>query len=77
MDSGNEVHFIFTPLTGGAVRDETMTLEGLPNRAGRTTRIRVSLSMADVHTLCVHVEDVGFGEIAAGSGLSWDQRFTV
>ena len=55
VDSGNEVHFIFT----------------------RTTRIRVSLSMADVHTLCVHVEDVGFGEIAAGSGLSWDQRFTV
>ena len=77
VDSGNEVHFIFTPLTGGAVRDETMKLEGLPNRAGRTTRIRVSLSMADVHTLCVHVEDVGFGEIAAGSGLSWDQRFTV
>lgn len=77
VDSGNAIRFVFTPLTGGKVREEEMTLDGLPARAGRTTRIRITMSMSDVHTLNVAVEDMGFGEIAASCGKSWNRTFTV
>jgi hypothetical protein len=72
VEGAKEAHIILTPLTGGAIREEVMSFDGLPDREERTTRVRLTFTMKDVHTMLVHAEDVGFGEIAPSSGRTWD-----
>ena len=48
LESGNELEFIITPLTGGNVTGKILTLEGLPERPKRTTRLNVRIEMTAV-----------------------------
>lgn len=71
-------HLVLTPLTGGDVRDEEIRLTGLARRTrDRTIRIEVRFTMPERDKLHLHIEDVGFGEISASSGLKWDFDYQV
>lgn len=77
LEETNEIRLLLTPLTGGTRREEVLLLDGLPAREGRTTRVRLSFSMTSPVDACVHVEDLGFGEIYPSTGLSWDKKFSL
>lgn len=77
LESGNNVDFVITPLTGGSVTERRMTLEGLPDRPRRTCRLKFHVEMTAVDKVTVTVEDMGFGEIFPSSGKGWTQTFSL
>ena len=77
MESGNTVEFVITPLTGEHVTERKITLEGLPKRQERTTRLRIHVEMTAVDKMTVTIEDLGFGEIFPSSGKGWNQTLSL
>lgn len=77
LESGNTVEFVITPLTGEHVTERKITLEGLPKRQERTTRLRIHVEMTAVDKMTVTIEDLGFGEIFPSSGKGWNQTLSL
>lgn len=77
LEEGNTVEFVITPLTGGNVTNRSVSLDGLPERPGRTTRLNVQVEMASVNQAVVTVTDLGFGELFKSSGKAWTRTITV
>ena len=77
LENGREFRLLRTPLTGGEAQEQTVRLEGLPDRPDRTTRLRVVLSMTAADRLRVQITDLGFGEIFPADGGFWEETFTV
>lgn len=77
LESGNELELLITPLTGGNVISRILTLEGLPERQMRTTRLNVRIEMTAVDQAAITIEDMGFGELVPSSGKAWTQMVQV
>ncbi|MDR2546971.1 MAG: DUF5716 family protein [Lachnospiraceae bacterium] len=77
MDGGSELALVVTALTGGVVSERLISLDGLPERERRTTRLRIDINMESVSTVRLEVTDLGFGEIQPASGKFWIREFTV
>ena len=77
LEEGNTLELVITPLTGGNVTSRLITLEGLPERPPRTTRLNIQIEMSAVNQAVVTVTDMGFGEIFKSSGKAWEQTITV
>lgn len=77
LESGNELELVITPLTGGNVTSRILTLEGIPDRPKRTTRLNVRIEMTAVDRAAVTIEDMGFGELVPTSGKAWTQMVQV
>lgn len=77
LESGNELKFVITPLTGGNVTNRVVILEGLPERPARTTRLNVHIEMTAVDQAAITVEDMGFGELFPSSGKAWTHNISV
>ena len=77
LESGNTVDFVITPLTGGKVTYRSLSLEGLPQRPARTTRLNIHMEMTAVNQAAVTIEDMGFGEMFKSSGKAWTQTIIV
>lgn len=77
LESGNTVDFVITPLTGENVIEKRITLEGLPERPEKTTRLKFHTEMTAVDRMTVTIEDLGFGEIFPSSGKGWTQTISL
>lgn len=77
LGKGNVIDFLITPLTGGNVTNREITLEGLPERPERTTRLRIHMEMSAVNQAVITIEDLGFGEIFPSSGKAWTQTISL
>jgi len=87
LETGNTIYVAVTPLTniqatrrpGGKypVIYEEILLEGLPERAKRTTRLELRVMMSDVQTVQIEVEDLGFGEIAKPTHQIWKKTIVL
>lgn len=77
LESGNTVDLVVTPLTGGNVTNRILTLEGLPDRPKRTTRLNVHIEMTAVGQAAITIEDMGFGELFKSSGKAWTQTIMI
>lgn len=77
IEDGNDLYLQLTPLTGGGTRDYLIRLEGLVDRPGRTSRIRIRLTMNGPDKAHVLLEDLGFGEIFPSTGLKWEQEVSL
>ena len=66
LEEENRFSLRITPLNGGEIRDVEIALTGLPQRPARTTRIHLQIDMADLTTLRLNMEDLGFGEFFPG-----------
>ena len=53
------------------------SLEGLPERPARTTRLNVHIEMTAVDQAAITVEDMGFGELFPSSGKAWTHNISV
>ncbi len=86
-DSRKECEFILesepvfelrvTPLNGREAAVVEISLDGIPKRPERTTRIHLEIFMKDAGTVVLHMEDLGFGELFPSSGKSWQEEFHV
>ncbi len=76
LESGNELRLLIMPVTGEQPLERIVTLENLPVRQERTTRLRVCYTMSALTKLQIHVTDLGFGEISQASGQYWDKELS-
>lgn len=77
LEEGNELSFIVTSLTGGVVTEQIITLEGLPERPARTTRLLIRIRMLAAEKVQVTVTDMGFGALFPASGQKWVRELNI
>lgn len=65
LESGNELHFVITPLTGKERKQLKMVLEGFPNRPDNASRVRLRMSFESERHMELSVKDLGFGDFFA------------
>lgn len=77
LEEKNTFSLRITPLNGKEVREVLVTLNGLPARPARTTRIRMRVDMTDVETVRISMEDLGFGEFFPATHKLWEETFRL
>lgn len=73
LESGNELVFVITPLTGKDKKQMKMVLEGLPERPANASRIHLHMQFQDEEHMSLEVTDLGFGEFFAPSGFRQEE----
>ncbi|MBQ3891581.1 MAG: hypothetical protein II740_09590 [Lachnospiraceae bacterium] len=73
LDKGNKVSFVITPLTGKNPEAVDITLNDLPKRPPKTTRLHLEVSMLSENKMQVEIKDMGFGELFPSSCLEWKE----
>ena len=66
-----------TPLNGKDASVVEVSLDELPNRPEKTTRIAMEIFLKDEHTVALRMEDKGFGELFPATGKVWQEEFQV
>lgn len=77
LEEKNSFSLRITPLNGKEMRRMVVTLNGLPARPARTTRIRLKVDMTDAETVRINMEDLGFGEFFPATHKFWEEIFKV
>lgn len=77
LAQGSRVELIVTPLDGKEIRTISVNLDGIPNRAPKTTRLKMRVSFSSGKTVKIMIEDLGFGEIFPSSGLKWEKEAEI
>lgn len=77
LEEKNTFSLRITPLNGKEAREMLVTLDGLPARPARTTRIRLKVDMTDVNTVRISMEDLGFGEFFPATHKFWEESFPI
>lgn len=77
LEDKNTFSLRITPLNGREVREVLVTLNGLPARPARTTRIHMKVDMTDVQTVRISMEDLGFGEFFPATHKFWEETFRL
>lgn len=66
------LRFEIIPLDGSAHTVKELELINVPDRDPDSLRVLLKMSMSDLHTVDIHIEDLGFGELFPSSGMKWD-----
>lgn len=72
LESGTDMQFILTPLTGKEKKRVTMELTDLPTRPENATRLQLKITFAAENKPVFTVKDLGFGDFFQSSGLVWE-----
>lgn len=75
-EKDNKFEIKITPLNGRHPKLVEVTLDNLPRRPDKTTRLSMEVSLKNPNTLFLEIKDEGFGEIFPSSGLSWQEEMT-
>jgi len=71
------LHLEIIPLDGGEHDVRAIELLELPERDPDTLRVLLRMSMSDVTTVHIHIEDLGFGDMFPSSGMEWNYTIEV
>ncbi len=74
LQGGNQIRLKITPLIGKEIRTAQITLENLPPGI---SRLRARLFLETENSLTAEIEDLGFGEIRAASGMIWRETMEL
>ena len=72
LPEDGKLHLVIIPLDGGEHTGRDIELIDMPDRDPDTLRVLLKMSMSDVNTVNIHIEDLGFGELFEPSGREWD-----
>lgn len=71
-----EIRVISHPMTPGESTLHMMRLPGLPPRADRSTRLRMTVYFSSPVKCHIELEDLGLGGLVRASGLKWKRTIT-
>lgn len=77
LTQGNELVFTLTPLDGRNIRNVEVVLDELPKRRDKMTRLRLRATMKSSTMMEVEITDMGFGDFAPASGMSFMQQIDL
>lgn len=63
LDNQNYIEFLVSPVDPKRKKIVKMTLDGFPERTGKTMRVQVNIGFLDENTMAIMVKDKGFGEL--------------
>lgn len=72
-----KLSFAVKSMMGGETDVYTISLTGLPERPGRTTRLRIEAEYLSAKQCKIIVRDLGFGELFPASNLVWTSTLKV
>ncbi len=72
LKEGKELVLYARSLRGSDAASFSITLDGLPDRPPKTTRLRLYLEFESASACRVTIKDLGFGEFFPSSGLTWE-----
>lgn len=73
LDDEQEIAITVKDILKKSFKEQIISLEGLPERPNKMTRIRIRLELLDVKSLAVTVKDLGFGEFYSSSNRIWEK----
>lgn len=76
-DGTDEIVIYGKSMHGTEAQSYSITLKGLPQRPGRTTRLQLQAKFIAANRCKVTIRDLGFGEFFAPSGLVWESVLEV
>jgi len=71
------LRFIVIPLDGTGRVERELELINQLDRDPDTFRVSMKLTMSNVNTVKIHVEDMGFGELFPSTGMVWELELEV
>jgi hypothetical protein len=74
LNGERQIRLISRPMAEGEQILHTMRLPGLPPRADRATRLRMTVYFTSPGTCQIEVEDLGFGAFYRSSNLVWKRE---
>lgn len=74
LDGVTGVTVSVIPAGGGRKWNKTLSLDGLPARDARATRIRLTAHALDAKTIRITAQDLGFGELFPATGKQWEME---
>ena len=77
LESSHSFNVRLTPLAGGAAKEQVFSMDTLPEREARTTRLEIVMEMTSADNLRITATDMGFGEYQEPSGLSWSADYAL
>lgn len=77
LEESNSFTLRLMPLNSREAKEVIVTLDGLPARPSRASRIHMEISMADAQTVRLTMEDMGFGEFFPATHKVWEETFPV
>lgn len=77
VENPDELEFVLIPLDGSEPSMLGLSLEGLPERPGKATRLSVHMEMNSEQELFVEARDLGFGELYPASYKAFSGTFTL
>lgn len=66
-----------TPLNSKEAVVVEISLDDLPPRPEKTTRIHLEISLKSAQRVVLRMEDMGFGELFPSSGKNWQEEFEI
>ena len=73
----NVLEFMISSLTGNKVYKETMVLDEMPERKEGTSRVSLRMRMVSDDTICVEVEELGFGDFYPATNKKWEKEIVL
>ena len=74
LGSKKELEFQVSGVETGGRYSAVMKLDGLPDRPGGTTRLRLHMEFTGERVCTAEVTDLGFGELFPASGKTWKEE---
>ncbi len=77
LEEENTFSLKIVTLDGNVNREARVTLDGLPARPRRASRIHLEMDMTDGETVRIRMEDLGFGEFFPATHRLWEESFQI
>lgn len=77
LDGTPEINFWLQLPNSREARIEKLELSDLPERANKTTRLRIRVTPISDESVKIQIRDMGFGEIAKSSEKTWEYVMTL
>lgn len=77
LDSSRQLVFHFRDTLTNYEQTVVMTLNDLPERPDKTTKLHIQISFRTDTCCHIRVTDMGFGDIFAGTGRVWEKEYDV
>lgn len=77
LDEGIDVPLVITPLDGKDPIDIHITLDGLPQRPRRASRLQLFVKFESEKNIIIRVKDLGFGEMYQSCNKIWEKQLEI
>lgn len=77
LENDNVLKLILKAPDHSATKEESLVLNGLPERENRTTRLLIEARPESEQMIKIRIKDLGFGEFFPSSKLVWEYRITI